>query len=223
MKRIQTERLARIGGAAHSGIVRSLALIGLLAASCSGDEIPVGSIGWECPNDNNCLPGLACVEGKCATATPDGGRPIRDAGPLDADPIDTGIEDVGVDPPDAGAEDAGPICEVPPELAQIQAQIFGANGQESCNQAACHGQSAAGGLQLTLPVAQLREVLLGDTNDPAAPQQKLVLPGDPSASRLYVIVSTRVPGGNGGPMPPIGPLDPCDVDTIRRWIENGAP
>jgi hypothetical protein len=193
----------------------------LLLLGC--EDIPVGSVGWECPNDNNCLPGLSCIDGECAMVPDTGVTPVRDAGPIAPDAaVDAGV-DAGNDPPDAGEEDTGPICPVPPELDQIQSQIFGANGQASCNEAACHGQSAAGGLQLTLPADQLRQRLLGDTTDPNAPQRKLVVPGDPAQSRLYVIVSTRAPGGTGGPMPPIAPLDACDVSTIRRWIENGAP
>jgi hypothetical protein len=197
----------------------------LLWTVACAEPIPYGSLGYECPNDNNCLPGLKCIDGKCAMVAPiDAGTP-RDAGPMDAEPIDAepidAEVDAGIDPPDIGV-DAGPICPVPPELEQIQAQIFGANGQPSCDEATCHGQNAAGGLQLTLPVAELRQRLLAETTDPAAPQRRLVLPGDPAQSRLYVIVSTRAPGGNGGPMPPIGPLDPCDVETIRAWIENGA-
>ena len=197
---------------------RSVVLIGALLASC--DSVRAGAVGSKCLNDRNCLPGLACIEGECTLAPEDAGR-RRDAGLAEAGLLDAEVEDAG-DPVDSGVVDTGPICPVPPELDQIQTNIFGSNGQPNCNQASCHGQSAAGGVQLTVPVAQLREVLLGDTRDLAAPQRKLVVPGDPEESRLYIIISTRTPGGNGGPMPPGMTLDACDISTVRRWIEAGA-
>jgi hypothetical protein len=190
-----------------------------LAASFGCGETPrvVGPVGAACVGDHNCLDGLVCASGRCASIAPDGGRP-PDAGLIE----DAGRPDAG-DPRDTGVPDTGPVCPVPPELARIQSDIFGANGQPSCNQAACHGQGAAGGIQLTLPVAQLRQALLGDTRDPGAPERKLVVPGDPAASRLYTLVSTRAPAGTGLPMPPSAMLSACDVETIRTWIENGAP
>ncbi len=152
---------------------------------------------------------------------PDAGRPpAEDAGTE----VDAAIDDAGLEePPDAAEVDAGPVCAVPPELSKIQTRIFGANGQPSCDQAACHGASAAGGINLTIPLASLRLALLGDTVDPNAPERKLVVPGDPAQSRLYVIVAQRNPRGNGGPMPPTAPLTACDIETIRRWIADGAP
>lgn len=160
----------------------------------------------------------------CAEAPArDAGRPPRDAGPVDTGAVDAG-DDGGVEPPDAGEEvDAGPICPIPPQLSRIQSQIFGADGQPNCNQAACHGQSASGGLQLTLPLAALRQALLGPTQDPAAAEPNLVVPGDPESSRLYVILSQPDPQGNGTSMPPTRLLDACDIETVRKWIEDGAP
>lgn len=190
----------------------------LLIAACSSP--PRGSVGSDCPNDRNCLPGLRCVEGKCAEAPLDAGMP-RDAGPRDVGPADAG-NDAGVEEPDGGEMDAGPVCPIPPQLSRIQAQIFGADGQPDCNQASCHGQSAAGGIQLTLPLAELRQELLGPTQDTAAAEANIVVPGDPDNSRLYVIMSQPDPQGNGTSMPPTRLLDPCDIETVRKWIEDGA-
>lgn len=143
------------------------------------------------------------------------------------EPEDVGdVGDIG-DPdlgdPDLGLDmgmDAG--CLIPATLTAIQSQIFGDDAQPHCNQAACHGQAAAGGISLVGTPAEVRAALLGDTQDPQSPQDKIVVPGEPENSRLYVIMTEIVPPGNGGVMPPNGLLPQCEIDTIRQWIVDGA-
>ena len=214
---------------------RVLPLFWLAATGCLGGEAAPqpGREGWPCPDDNNCIAPLACVAGACAVGPRDAGAPLDAAVPPDAgvdagvppvagDPPDTGVVDAG-DPPDTGVPDAG--CDIAPQLSVIQSRVFGANGNPPCSQAACHGDGAAGGIRLTLPAVDLRATLLGPTRDPIAPQRNLVEPGDPDASRLYVIMTRPNPPGQGGPMPPApAPLVPfCEQDAVRQWIEDGAP
>jgi ankyrin repeat protein len=47
-----------------------------------------------------------------------------------------------------------------------------------------------------------------------------IVPGNSGASRLY----QRVAGSQGGlQMPPTGVLQPAEIDTIKAWIDQGAP
>lgn len=199
----------------------------LCLLACTGTEEPgpePGRLGWPCPNDNNCIAPLRCVEGLCAEPPPieDAGAP-EDAGPVDLGQPDAGTPDAEVDAgvPDVGPDDAG--CQVPPTLAAIVDQVFGADRDPHCNQPSCHGVQAAGGIRLTPPLADVHAVLLGPTRDPQAPQDNIVVPGDPERSRLWVIMSERDPTGTGGPMPPNAPVPPCELEAVRQWILDGAP
>lgn len=198
------------------------AVAGLLSlAGCSSDDTAIqpGAIGWACPGDNNCNPGLRCIGGFCAEDP----NPNPDAGVDAGIVVDAGLEpDAGVDV-DAGPEpDAGPVCEVQATLSDIQAKVFGAPGQPSCNQGNCHGAGAsAGDIALDTPLSQLRQTLLGDSK-PGSLQTKHIVPGEPDQSRLYVIMTNLNPGGAGGFMPPGGQPDACAVDALRQWILDGA-
>ncbi len=205
----------------------------LSALACTGGEPAVqpGQIGWACPNDNNCALGLRCIDGACAEPVdaPDAGVIVDagpdDTGPVDAGPLDTGEPQDAAEPVDGGPIDGGPIdmgCDVPATLTEIASQVFGEDRAPHCNQAACHGESAAGGVRLTPPLVDLHATLLGPTRDPQAPERNLVVPGDPSQSRLYVIMSQPDPAGQGGPMPPNGLVDACSLEAVRNWIADGA-
>lgn len=196
----------------------------VLLGACSGGEAPPepGRVGWPCPNDNNCIAPLLCIDGACAEAPP------RDAGVADAEPVDVGAPDA--EPVDAGAPDAEPVdngpddagCTIPPTLTAIANQVFGADRDPHCNQPACHGDQAAGGIRLTPPLTDLHATLLGPTRDPEAPERNLVVPGDPATSRLYVIMSQADPAGRGGAMPPGNPVPVCELEAVRQWILDGA-
>ena len=190
----------------------------LVSSACSDSEpeIQPGTEGWPCPNDNNCLAPLRCIAGTCQP-NPD------DAGPQpDAMVVDVGPQ------PDAGPGDGGPVdggepCpDRPAMLSVIQTRVFGAPGEAQCNQAACHGNAAAGGIMLIGPSSTVRTALLGPTQDGTAPERDLVVPGSPDDSRLYVIMKERAPGGQGGPMPPNAQVPFCDLESVRRWIAEGA-
>ena len=190
------------------------ALISLAGCSDSSSTTPEpGTDGWPCPNDNNCIGGRRCIDGTCQ-------QPVNDVGVRPDAAIDAGIV-VDAGPVDAGPEDAGDPCPNPATLTYIQTNIFGANGQAHCNQAACHGVAAAGNLSL-LPGPALHADLLGPTRDGQAPEANLVVPSSPDTSRLYVIMRDRAPEGQGGPMPPVAPVPFCDLETVRRWIAEGA-
>ncbi|HZP47972.1 MAG TPA: ankyrin repeat domain-containing protein [Vicinamibacterales bacterium] len=47
-----------------------------------------------------------------------------------------------------------------------------------------------------------------------------VIGRDSATSRLYMRIAGI--GGYGAPMPPTGPLNPAQVDIIKRWIDQGA-
>lgn len=193
------------------------------ACSDSSPEAPTprpGTEGWACPNDNNCLQGLRCIAGTCQPSANDAG-PRPDAVGLGGDAGQ--VADLGPRPDavDLGG-DAGNPCQNPSTLSYIQTNIFGPSGQGACNQAVCHGQGAAGSLQLTGPLATVRAALLEPTRDRTAPEASIVVPGDPGASRLFVVMRDPDPAGTGGPMPPQGAVPFCDLEAVRRWIAEGA-
>ncbi|MBM4270016.1 MAG: hypothetical protein FJ144_26005, partial [Deltaproteobacteria bacterium] len=127
--------------------------------------------------------------------------------------------------------DPGPEPEPPGEcdsgqtfastFAGIQEVIFERHG---CTQAACHGDAAQGGLDLSPAVAYANLV--------EAPSQgsdlPRVLPGDQRRSFLWqkLVAKTR-PGSvviSGSPMPSGGgALGEDEIELLRLWIYAGAP
>ena len=188
------------------------------ACMAEGEQaIAPGTEGWPCPNDNNCLQGFRCVQNACQAIGPE-----VDAG--DEGDLDTGVvAEAGIDAgQDAGPDDAGPVCTEPATLTFILTNIFGPDGQAQCNQAACHGAAAAGGLSLVGTPAMVRTNLLAATRTVGAPEPNIVVPSSPDTSRLYVVMRDRNPVGNGNGMPPAGPVPACDLETVRQWIADGA-
>ena len=103
----------------------------------------------------------------------------------------------------------------------IQEVIFERHG---CTASACHGDRAAGGLDLRAEVAYQN---LFDVQAKAS-DQKLVSPGLPSASFLYQKLRAATDPGSvqiaGSPMP-IGTsaLSAQELEALRIWIGAGAP
>jgi hypothetical protein len=86
---------------------------------------------------------------------------------------------------------------------------------ESC--VSCHSAAGkAGGLDLETDA----HAALVDVASSAGPV--LVVPGDPDASFLMAKLEGELAAGQGGPMPPSGPLPAEQIELIRQWIADGA-
>jgi mono/diheme cytochrome c family protein len=73
----------------------------------------------------------------------------------------------------------------------------------------CHGLNGASGLDLRSGAGLLK----GGENG------RVLVPGDPAASRLYLFVTHQEKPA----MPPTGRLKEAEIETLRRWIVAGAP
>ena len=126
----------------------------------------------------------------------------------------------------AGGGDGTPTCaegttQYASTFEGIQERIF---EQHGCTSAICHGNAAAGGLELTADVAyaNLFEV-------PAAGSGLLrVAPGDNDRSYLWLKVAAATRPGTvdiaGAPMPNgLPPLTEDELELLRLWIYSGAP
>jgi mono/diheme cytochrome c family protein len=79
--------------------------------------------------------------------------------------------------------------------------------QQNC--LGCHGAAKSSGLDLRTAEG----VLAGGENG------KVIVPGEPQASRLYQLVTQQEKPA----MPPGKKLSEAELETLRRWIEAGAP
>jgi hypothetical protein len=77
----------------------------------------------------------------------------------------------------------------------------------------CHGEGA--GTEPVLPDAFLADVLAGDG--------EFVVPGDPSASLFWRVISGELVDGDFAQMPLGRPLPDVSVAHVKVWIEAGAP
>jgi hypothetical protein len=105
---------------------------------------------------------------------------------------------------------------------QIQRRIFGPRG---CRVETCHGNTAAGGLDLRLGRAHDALVGVPATNAAAAAAGKRrVVPGDPDASFLVQKLAGTLRGDEGVRMPQVGrTLHALEMELVRAWIAAGAP
>lgn len=147
------------------------------------------------------------------------GRPRRDAGSIEE-------EDAG-EPPDAGEADGGVDAGVEPDAGLIDERTrYGWVQQHIFTQvcaAYCHrGASAPKGLQLDANHAYQRIVDMPSTEVPAL---KLIKPGDPANSYLYLKVIPADPRRVGERMPLNEPpyLPAEKLEGLRAWIVRGAP
>jgi mono/diheme cytochrome c family protein len=53
-------------------------------------------------------------------------------------------------------------------------------------------------------------------------KRRVIVPGRPEESRLFKLLTTS-DKDSLMPQPPAAPLTPAEIDTIRRWILEGAP
>jgi hypothetical protein len=112
-----------------------------------------------------------------------------------------------------------------PSFSEINKTIL----SERCT-LACHsgGDFAAGGLDLSLSPHAVLVDAKPTAVDCAGSPMKRVVPGNPDASLLYVLVSTKVHGEAApcGETMPLGAdraaLTQGEIDRIRAWILAGA-
>jgi len=112
------------------------------------------------------------------------------------------VYEQGGDTPLASIEGIGAdLAPTPIGYAEDIQPIF----QRACN--ACHSDLIQ---TLGLQVTEYESLMAGSENGP------VIAPGDPAASRLWEQVGTGV-------MPLVGELTELDKETIKLWIEAGAP
>ncbi len=108
----------------------------------------------------------------------------------------------------------------PPTFEQVYAEVFGPRG---CDESSCHGSAVT-----WAPLSDVDEAydsLTKDASLPACDLTKLVVPGDPEASLLFVRMSrTLDPDGECGSKMPVGTpgVDEAQEALVRAWIEGGA-
>ena len=131
--------------------------------------------------------------------------------------------DDGMSGADAGVSgDAGTACApLDPKFSVLFAEIF---NTPTCNlAAACHGMGAQGDLLYDTDVATAHMQTTGDTfrTDSRGQFPKRVESGMPDQSFLWIkLTDSMVPGGQ---MPlAANPLNQCQLDAVKAWIENGA-
>lgn len=113
----------------------------------------------------------------------------------------------------------------PPDSSSLFARVQKGIFDQSCTAAGCHNpQTAAAGLILTAAFSY--DALVGVTpTTPAAAQAglQLVRPFDPDGSFLLIKLLNPAPG-QGSRMPQgAEPLSAGEIQTVREWIEAGAP
>lgn len=110
-------------------------------------------------------------------------------------------------------------------FALIQTAIFERHG---CTNDLCHGAAASGLLDLRPDLAYINLV---DTvaQTPPVPGWNRILPGQPSASLLWINLAAKTfPSQYAAPLRPM-PLDPQpaltvdELEAVRLWIKAGAP
>ncbi len=126
----------------------------------------------------------------------------------------------------AGGPGIGEKCDTDSTFGQIQAQIF---DQYGCTAAACHGEAASGGLDLSPENAYANLVNV----EAQSGDYMRVFPGEQDLSLLYQKVASKTEGFSlsglpnpisGGSMPTgAGVLSENDLGLLRVWIRGGAP
>ena len=104
------------------------------------------------------------------------------------------------------------VAEGPATFAQVQETIF----DVSCALSGCHSDGA-------WPDLSAGQAYDNIVNVESSRSIALVEPGDPDNSYLYLKLLADA-DIDGSRMPPGGPyLTPDALETVRAWIENGAP
>ncbi|WP_395344517.1 hypothetical protein PN836_007050 [Ningiella sp. W23] len=127
-------------------------------------------------------------------------------------PVDPPVEPPPEQPGQPTPPDDGSIR---PTLASIQEKVF----TPICVQ--CHAGGNAP-LGLGLDDLETSQSNLIDIDSATNPTFKRVLPGDADNSFLYLKISGAPIAGNQMPLG-LAPLDQETQDTIKQWINDGAP
>jgi hypothetical protein len=127
-------------------------------------------------------------------------------------------------PDGGGGMDRTEGCSVQPTFTSLHDGLFSSN---RCAIPGCHGDNQAqGDLDFKAGSAAVYDALLnGGTFNAMANGQfpDRVVTGSSATSYLYVKVSQPdPPGGGSGRMPPGLPLEDCEIEAIRTWIDDGA-
>lgn len=156
---------------------------------------------------------------------------VQDAIACPAPRCGNGMQEAGEECDDGNSDDAdacrgdctlGDCVVYPNTFDLLQDAIFDGRG---CTTDACHGADAGGGLDLQFGSAY--DNLVGVPATSTA--QARVAPGDPEASRLWLLLAKATLGRvdvPGRAMPPPGEGDPLTADeleALQLWIAGGAP
>jgi len=117
------------------------------------------------------------------------------------------------------ADTSKPECSIEPTLASLTTDYF----EKSCNFGSCHGENAAGGLDLRPDVA-FSNLVNVQAYHAGATGKFLVVPGKPDES--FLVQKLEEPGATEGNLMPMGAtesMDPeCRIAMLRQWIGSGA-
>ncbi len=125
----------------------------------------------------------------------------------DAPPVDTDVDtdtDVPVEPAPQGFL-TGELC-----LVRTVFEVSCVTG--------CHSAVVAGG-DLDLQTSPYNALVNVPSPSGAG---TLVTPGSSGESFLYRKMQGILAAGEGGVMPPDGPIDPFAIEIVKDWIDNGA-
>jgi uncharacterized membrane protein len=80
----------------------------------------------------------------------------------------------------------------------------------------CHVAGQAGYVVSSLDLTSYDTLMKGTTYGP------VVLPGEPLTSVLVMLIEGRADPSLNMPHGNAKPLDPAEISTIRKWVEQGA-
>jgi len=81
----------------------------------------------------------------------------------------------------------------------------------------CHQPGGAGHAASGFSMATYDQLMIGTSNGP------MIIPGDSEGSNLIVLMEGRADPSIAMPHGGAKPVSSADIDTIRRWIDQGAP
>jgi hypothetical protein len=111
----------------------------------------------------------------------------------------------------------GSACGTEPDTRPETADyIITAILEPTCGRAACHS-AASQAKNLAFDTIPSSLCAMTKTIERHGTMTKMVVPGHPEASRLYLVLID-----SGSPMPPDQVMPTVNIDLIQRWIDDGA-